>query len=615
VSEKISLFESYDTTLRDDSSQPTNALETSRHSKGSIVDRLAVFEYGDISQRDEPKRFVRNRRNSTGMAVNIRSSSGYGTSKGHSEPRPPRATSLSPTKTARFVKRGKVWEKVTVEGSEDQTTGSHSDRPLHSPRRKALPATIKPAFDMFESTHSSRSEQENRLYQLPFVNLSSPERKAEEQTTKRTDETCGPSSIPFSDLSASPQPRPVFKQKLEELNKLTREEESIMHRYMTQTARAQRRSSVGNGVTRGETVEEKMKAIDSIFNLHHEMKGTEVGTLKYMQDQIKEAHRIDFEKEVWEENRRRLLAQYEKKLVIERLQRQIARAKAEVAAMMESTVEGEDLTLLDVPKFESNSFKNFSESFQFDSGETITLLEVLSCSDFQYSDGGSSNALLLSQRLLSLCNDSDRSLEKVSRESSRPQECAVDAIVDCDISSKIMPHAAAPSSVNQERAGTKNPVYSYRYESDSDDDSDVQANRMKKVDKLLAKTSKYLGKNSSSAHSSPVRNSSPSRKVKSITAKTKKKKSGEVQRLSTGKSKKGIELRGEDLRAECRKIFDRDQTFSDEANENKRDSSDATNGTRQALNKISDAQSEARSLISGSHKRGRRASMSLVLAR
>jgi hypothetical protein len=466
---------------------------------------------------------------------------------------------------------------VTLDGSQDQTAGSHSDRLLHSPRRKALPATIKPAFDIFESTHSSRSEQENRLYQLPFVNLSSPERKNEDQAKKRTDQTCGPSSIPFSDLTTSQQPRPVLKQKLDELNKLTREEESIKKRFVTHTTKAQRRSSVGNGVTRGETLEEKMSAIDTIFNLHHQMKGTEVGTLKSMQDQIKEAHRIDFEKEVWEENRRKLLAQYEKKLVIERLQRQIARAKAEVAAMMESTVEGEDATLPEAQKSQSNSLKHFSDSFQIDSGETINLLEVLSCSDFQYSDGGSSNALLLSQRLISLFNDSDRSIEKVSHESSRPQECALYATIDGRSSSKLKPNASAPNSVNQVRDAVQIPALTHRSESDSDYDSDGQINKMKKVDKLLAKTSKYLGKNSSSAHSSPVRKGSPSMKVKSITAKTKKEKS---KSKDTQRSNEG----GDGLRAEYRKIFDRDQALTSEANESdNRGPRDASNETRQVL--------------------------------
>ena len=120
---------------------------------------------------------------------------------------------------------------------------------------------------------------------------------------------------------------------------------------------------------------------------------------------------------------------------------------------------------------------------------------------------------------------------------------------------------------------------------------------MKKVDRLLAKSSKYLGKGSSSAHSSPVRKSGRSQNVKGVTSKANDTHAKEMH-------KRG----GEDYLVECREIFDRNEASFVERKERERLYGKQTDEKRKVLiRKISDAQSEARHLIIASNSRGRRA--------
>ena len=195
--------------------------------------------------------------------------------------------------------------------------------------------------------------------------------------------------------------------------------------------KAKRRSSVGNGVTHGETVDEKMRGIGIIFNLHHKVTGNKVGSLISMQEQVKAAHEENFEKEVREEKKRKLMEQYKKKIVVERLQREIARAKVEVEAMINNAVVEEDMTFALQENSEPNFPHHLSDYFQLDTGENMSLLELLSCSDFHDSEGESSHALLLSQRLLSYTNDSDpNKITDIFSKDSYPDESSLAGIFD-----------------------------------------------------------------------------------------------------------------------------------------------------------------------------------------
>lgn len=647
VSEKISLYESLDTSNRDDSQA---IYESPRRDRSSILGKLAIFEYGDLSQRDdcEYNNETRNRRFSTGMSslqsmkANSVMASGAEAKKDSPVNTTIRATSLSPVKAVQRIRRGKLWETASVYEKDNDLVDTEEH--LESPRRKTLPDALKSVFDVFESQATCKN---NELKQglNPLSLLDSLERNIVDRFEQPPLAACNRDTTPTNGLEPNDttQRPSALKQKLEQLCTLTQEKIAINEHRETHVTKQKRRRSVGNGFTSGETVEEKMSRIDRIFDLHHEVKGTQVGTLKTMQEKIKEAHRDDFEREVWEENRRKLLEQYKKKLIIESLQRQIARAKAEVEAMIHHGVIPAELAAADRDDDDvENTETSLSDSFHHDSTANITLVELISCSDLQFSDGDQNSALHC-QRILSCNKDTNKNgrcavsgadgsaepiLDEETCENLKSEIADLNSTITLEDSLVSEKGASANLSCNTRITTIPNDEshqndYSVNVESDSDEDSTYQA-RMKRADRLLAKSSKYLGKGSSSAHSSPVRKKGGVKKIREVITTQGKGRKEKQSTLSSDMERNNDNASnvdrsgpndGRDSQKKYREIFARDKVFTAETSESEDfQGEEAENKRYQLLRKISKAQSEAKCFIIASNNRGRRASMSLAFA-
>ncbi|GAX12558.1 hypothetical protein FisN_13Lh008 [Fistulifera solaris] len=245
---------------------------------------------------------------------------------------------VSPVKAIERAKRTKIWEKASL--YEKSSKADQQQPVLSSPRRKALPEALQPVLNVFEG---------RRMYQKDDVQRASVRDLMRGPVNSVEDDDGSIIDVDDDDDSDSGHydhrgtyRKPVGNlrttlQKFEKLSQLAKKKKDLQNQIGTLGTKAKRRGSAGNGTISGRTVEEKMQRIDAMFHLHHAIKGTEIGSLAEMQQQIKCAHREDFEKEVRAAKKKELLDRYETNVRMEKVQRKLRKEEELARQMMETS--------------------------------------------------------------------------------------------------------------------------------------------------------------------------------------------------------------------------------------------------------------------------------------
>ncbi|GAX27878.1 hypothetical protein FisN_13Hh008 [Fistulifera solaris] len=325
-------------------SEPSVAyFKAGRQIPTAISQKITMYE--DLSCRDEsesdfgsPRRIV-----AKGNAVSRKIQESVHEIQASAEFSSPNKSSaskeflVSPVKAIERAKRTKIWEKASL--YEKSSKADQQQPVLSSPRRKALPEALQPVLNVFEGRRMYQKDDAQRASVRDLIR--GPVNSVEDDgSIIEVDDDDDSDSGHYDHRGSYRKPAGTLKstlQKFEKLSQLAKKKKELQNQIGTLGRKAKRRGSAGNGTISGRTVEEKMQRIDAMFLLHHAVKGTEIGSLAEMQEQIKCAHREDFEKEVRAAKKKELLDRYETNVRMEKVQRKLRKEEELARQMMETS--------------------------------------------------------------------------------------------------------------------------------------------------------------------------------------------------------------------------------------------------------------------------------------